>query len=247
MRGVMTAEQVLERLGGRAVLSHETAARLHGIEFHLDDGTERVSVPRARHGRGAAGWVVHRADVGIAETEARDGLRCTDLLRTLTDLARVLDHQRAVVALDSALRLGLVHVSELAPMGRCWGRGAARVRAAHAALDPLSGSVLETLLRLALADSGLTSPKTQYRVTDHGHEVARVDFCWPEQRLIVEADGFAYHSGRDDYRRDRQRMNELERLGWRVLRFTWEDVVHRPAHVVALVRACLAQDLRSAA
>jgi very-short-patch-repair endonuclease len=245
MRDVMTPEQVLERLGTRAVLSHETAARLHGIELHEDEGVQRVSVPRARNGRGAPGWKVHRAEV--AEVEVREGLRCTDAARTVADLARVLDHTRAVVAADSALRLGLVRLSELAPMARAMGRGAARVREVHAAMDAKSGSVLETLLRLALAEAGIPRPVTQYRVTDHGREVARVDFCWPEQRLVVEADGFAFHSSRDDYRRDRQRMNELERLGWRVLRFTWEDVVHRPDHVTGLVRACLAQVLRSAA
>ena len=66
-----------------------------------------------------------------------------------------------------------------------------------------------------------------------------MDFCWPSQRLVVEADGFAYHSSRDDYRRDRRRMNELERLGWRVLRFSWEDVTQRPDYVTTLVGACL--------
>jgi hypothetical protein len=244
---VITAEQALDRLGEKAVLSHETAARLHGIELHEDDGTDRITVPRSRNGRGADGWLVHRADVPKVDIEVREGLRCTDVVRTLTDLARVLDHAQAVVAADSALRLGLVRLSELAPMGRTHGRGAARVRGVHAALDPRSGSVLETLLRLALAEAGLPEPVSQYGVMDHGHEVARVDFCWPERRLIVEADGFAFHSSRDDYRRDRQRMNELERLGWRVLRFTWEDVVHRPDHVTGLVRSCLAQGLGFAA
>jgi hypothetical protein len=191
--------------------------------------------------------VVHRADVAEADVEARDGLRCTGVARTLSDLARVLDRTKAVVAVDSALRLGLVSPSELAPMGRALGRGSGLLRKVHSTLDPKSGSVLETLLRLALADAGIPSPVTQYRVMEHGHEVARVDFCWPERRLIVEADGFAFHSSRDDYRRDRQRMNELERLGWRVLRFTWEDVVHRPDHVTGLVRSCLGQALGFAA
>ncbi|MDP9496716.1 MAG: DUF559 domain-containing protein [Actinomycetota bacterium] len=71
--------------------------------------------------------------------------------------------------------------------------------------------------------------------------MAQVDLCWPAACLIVEADGFAFHSDRAAYRRDRERLNQLERLGWRVLRVTWEDVVHRPEHVVALVRECYVQ------
>jgi very-short-patch-repair endonuclease len=55
----------------------------------------------------------------------------------------------------------------------------------------------------------------------------------------VEADGFAFHSERDAYRHDRARGNELVRLRWRVLRFTYEDVIGRPGHVVDLVRECL--------
>ena len=31
----------------------------------------------------------------------------------------------------------------------------------------------------------------------------------------------------------------LARAGWRVLRFSWEDVVHHPQDVVAMVRAAL--------
>jgi very-short-patch-repair endonuclease len=37
-------------------------------------------------------------------------------------------------------------------------------------------------------------------------------------------------------------MNQLALLGWRVLRFTWEDVVNRPEHVVGTIRGCLALD-----
>jgi hypothetical protein len=236
---VIDAEEALRQLGAGAVLSHETAARLHGIALHDDDGTERVTVPRARHGKGVPGWHVHRSDVPSTDTEGRQGLRCTGAARTLADLARVQDHDKAVCAIDAALRERVVAEEDLLPLAAIRGRGARGVRAAVAAADPKSGSVLETLLRLVIAEAGLPTPVSQYQVADHGHEVARVDFCWPDERLVVEADGYAYHSNREHYRRDRRRTNELARLGWRVLRFTWEDVVGRPEHVVALIRACL--------
>lgn len=236
---MIDAEEALRQLGPKATLSHQTAARLHGIPLLDDDGTEHLTVPRARNGRGLPGWVVHRNDVPEEHIDGRDGLRCTGAVRTLADLARVLPHASAVCAMDSALREGVVAVDDLLPLARTMGRGAKAVRAALAACDPKNGSVLESLLRVALAAAGLPAPLTQYRVIDHGHEVARVDFCWPDKRLIVEADGFAFHSSRDDFRRDRERMNDLERLGWRVLRFTWEDVKGRPDHVTGLVRACL--------
>lgn len=236
---VIDGEEVLRLLGAGAVLSHETAARLHGIALLEDDGTERVTVPRSRNGRGVAGWQVHRSDIPKGDVEARQGVRCTSAARTLADLARVLPHVGAVCAMDAALREGVLEPEDVMPLARARGRGARALRAVAAACDPKSGSVLESLLRLALAAAELPSPRTQYRIHDHEEEVARVDFCWPEHRLVVEADGYAFHSSRDDYRRDRRRMNELERLGWRVLRFSWEDVTQRPEHVTGLVRACL--------
>ena len=231
--------EALRLLGPRATLSHETAARLHGIALHDDDGTQRITVPHDRHGRGVPGWSIHRADLPTADVVVLEELRCTSAVRTLNDVARVLPHREAVCALDSALRGRVVTARDLRPLHSVQGRGARAVRAAVAAADPKSGSMLETLLRVALAEAGLPRPVTQHLVLDHGQEVARVDFCWIAQRLIVEADGFAFHSNRDDYRRDRRRMNDLERLGWRVLRFTWEDITQRPEHVVGMVRACL--------
>ena len=41
-------------------------------------------------------------------------------------------------------------------------------------------------------------------------------------------------------RGDRRKGNALARAGWTVLRFTWHDVVSRPAYVVAEIRAALA-------
>ena len=78
----------------------------------------------------------------------------------------------------------------------------------------------------------------EVRGTD-GRLLVRVDFAWPAQRLVVETDGFAFHADRAGYRSDRRRTNALILDGWRVLRFSWEDVVREPAAVVAAVRAAL--------
>jgi very-short-patch-repair endonuclease len=235
---VIDAAEALRRLAP-AWLSHETAARTLGLEL-LNDGEQRITVARNRSRLTLPGWCVVRSDVLPDERETREELACTSVVRTLRDLAHVLPLDEAVVTADSALRLGAVRLDDLTRMGTVLGRGAPGPRQVLHHLDPRSGSVLESLLRVALAEAGLPRPRTQYRVVDEdGIEVARVDFCWPAARLVVEADGYAFHSSRDDYRRDRRRMNELERLGWRVLRFSWEDVTQRPDHVTGLVRACL--------
>jgi hypothetical protein len=234
----MDADEALRRAGRAAALSHETAARCWGVEL-LEPGRDRLTVPRNRSRLVLDGWVVVRAGVG-GDVAVLAGRPVTSVARTVADLARVLPCPEAVAAADSALRQGLLTADELAGRLR-WARGrdASRLRAVARAVDPLCGSVLETLLRLALADAGLPAPVTQHPVRDRGSFVGRVDFCWPDRSLVVEADGFAFHADRLAYRRDRERQNQLERLGWRVLRFTWEDVRGSPEHVVALIRDCL--------
>lgn len=61
-----------------------------------------------------------------------------------------------------------------------------------------------------------------------------------EQRLVVEIDGWAYHSTPDRFQGDRTRQNRIVAAGWDVLRFTWRDVTERPGYVIATIRATLA-------
>lgn len=223
-----------------AVLSHEEAARQHGIELLDDNGVRRMTVPRNFSHVVLAGWRVSRRDLGESIV-LPNGMRVTPAGPTVLDLARVLPVPAAVVSGDSALRKKLVTVAVLADLAAAArGRGRPEVQLVVGLLDPRCGSVLESLFRVLVLQAGLPAPATQVQIADGADVLCRVDFCWRAERLIVEVDGFAFHSDREAYRRDRQRMNALERLGWRVLRFTWEDVVGRPAYVLALVRECLA-------
>ena len=61
-----------------------------------------------------------------------------------------------------------------------------------------------------------------------------------EGRVVVELDGFAYHSGRREFDEDRRRDRELALQGYVVLRFTARDVLDDRDRLVATVRAALA-------
>ncbi len=65
------------------------------------------------------------------------------------------------------------------------------------------------------------------------------DVLWPEQRLIVELDGYRAHAGRTAFEADRARDVELKALGYDVLRFTWQQVTLRSAEVARTVRRLL--------
>jgi very-short-patch-repair endonuclease len=59
------------------------------------------------------------------------------------------------------------------------------------------------------------------------------DFAWPAHRLVVETDGYRYHASRETKRRDNRRDRQLTALGWRPVRFTYEEVALEPAEVAA--------------
>lgn len=223
----------------RGVASHQDAALLLGIELVEPSPTRHVTVARSRSRLSRPGTTVHRCDVD--GTLLVDGIPLTSGVRTVLDLCRTLALAHAVAAADSALRKQRVSLPELVDAAAALppALGRPRVRAVVTRLDPLSGSVLESLGRILLEDAGLRPFETQHVVRDGRRVIGRVDFAWPEQRLVVEFDGFAFHADRISYRNDRRRTNQLVLAGWRVLRFSWEDVVGSPHLVVGQVRRAL--------
>jgi very-short-patch-repair endonuclease len=71
-------------------------------------------------------------------------------------------------------------------------------------------------------------------------EGEEVDFLWRAQRLIVETDGHQAHRTRTAFERDRAKDARLTMLGYRVVRFTYRQLVHEPQTVARTLRALLA-------
>jgi len=65
------------------------------------------------------------------------------------------------------------------------------------------------------------------------------DIVFEILKLVVEVDGWAFHTTPDRFHRDRERQNRLVAAGWTVLRFTWRDLVERPEYVLATIRTML--------
>lgn len=226
----------------RAVVSHTTAAKLLGIGLVFDDPLTHVTWPRA-YGRSGDAWVTsHWADIAEPDVTFVAGLRCTGAVRTVLDLAATLPLEQAVAAADSALRAGLTTTAELTaavdalPPKR---PGVRLLRRVLGLLDPSSGSVLESILRVLLVLNGLAPPETQYVIRSaDGAYIVRADFAWPDLLVVVEADGFEHHgSDVGRWRKDLARANLMTLAGWRLLRFSWDEVLHRPDLVVSQVRA----------
>jgi very-short-patch-repair endonuclease len=71
-------------------------------------------------------------------------------------------------------------------------------------------------------------------------EGKRVDFFWPKERVVVEADSYGYHGDRPAFERDHQSTVDLQVAGYRVLRTTYKMLQSNPRPFLRLVRESLA-------
>jgi very-short-patch-repair endonuclease len=225
------ARAVLLELGPAAALRGRSAAVVWGLDMLVEPERLEVQV-RPEQSR------VVRRDLDLRRTtdsvQVVGGLAVTRLVDSLRGCAQDRPLAEAVAIVDSALRRGLLPVRTIV--------GSSRLARAVALADPQAGSVLESALRVLLAQHGLF-PSSQYVIRHRGRFVARVDFCFPEHGLIVETDGRRWHDPEDARSFDRRRANACASLGWRLLRFTWAEVMHDPSYVVATVRRALAESL----
>ena len=243
---VQHVRAVLLSLGEGAAAGGTAAACLRGWGLlHEPVRTLDVVVPRGRsRTRLARVRPIQRRRarcealvVGGADTEP---LLATSAVETVLDCCRSLSLLDAVVVCDSALRSAQLTLRQLRQAAaRLRGhRHAARVRQVLGLCDPDSGSVLESVLRVRMVQGGITGFSTQRVIlNDAGRHILRVDFCFEAARLVVETDGSRWHP---DPSRDRRLDNRLVAAGWRVLRFTWAEVVHDPEAVLGLIRTALA-------
>lgn len=225
--------------GPGAVASHRGAAWLWGL---ADEMHREIAGPQRSPGGGV---IVHRRPPEDVRRVVRRGVPCTDPLRTVVDLAGLGDEDLVEAALDRGVASGLFTVAavsaELERRARSGLRGVALLREC---LDRrlvgtgVRPSDLELAMDRVLVRHRLPTPARQHRLAGTRY---RLDYAWPAARLAVEVDGYGHHSGWDAFCTDRERQNALVLAGWTVLRFTWSDVLRRPAHVAQQVHLALAR------
>ena len=84
-------------------------------------------------------------------------------------------------------------------------------------------------------------PASRSRSRSTGIGPYRLDFAWPERKVIVETDGWATHGRRAAFEDDRAKDATLLAAGWRVLRVTYRRLRREPMLVAAQLAAVLAQ------
>lgn len=228
--------------GEGVVLSHRTAAALWRlVPKTAADGIVHVTVAGRQCGR-PAGVSVHRTRLLTPrDIRRRDGLTLTSPARTLLDLASIdtSDHELDR-ALNEARVLKLVRDRDLSDVLERAGRrrGTARLGALirRNAGPGITRSEGERRFLALIRAAGLPEPERNARI--HGFEV---DFLWRPQKVVVEADSFAFHATPRAFERDRRRDRILGMAGVTVKRVTWWQIVEEPYATVATVAWTLAR------
>lgn len=220
--------------GPKAVLSHRSAAALWELRTSVRTPTD-VTAPRDP--RRACGQIhCHRArTLPRTDVTERRGVPCTTVPRTLLDLAETVDRRSLERACDQAEVLRLLDVRAVRDLlDRAHGRrGVPLLRTVLGKYDigeGLTRSELEERFLAICARTRVPRPQVNAWLTVGGHAM-QIDFLWSPQRLVVETDGYRFHSSRRAFESDRRRDQSLALAGWTVLRFTWRQVARDPHDV----------------
>jgi very-short-patch-repair endonuclease len=225
--------------------SHGSAIQVWDVKIaEVVRALAEITIDRAAPAvRPRAGLLVHRAAIADHELRLVNGVPVLDPARTVIDLARREPPEIGLAVADAFLRAGRTNLDALqASLAAVAGlRGVVIARRIVALADGRSESPMESICRWQFVSAGLPVPQIQHNYIDrYGSFVARVDFYWPEARLVVEFDGWDSHMGRRDlFASERRKHNRLVADGVLVLRFTAEDILRRPYEVIAQIRAAL--------
>lgn len=226
--------------GARAALSHGDAAALwdllpaRGSVIHITTPSRSGRVPDRRRVR------LHRiGTLADDERTVSTGIPVTTPARTLLDLAPSL-RPRALE--DVIERMDRLQLFDLVAVRRCLDAhprqsGAPKLRMVLERLTSTdTRSPLEVAMLQLCDDYNLPTPLANTHIAGF-----LVDFHWPGTDLIIETDGFAFHRTRTAFDADRERDQALALAGYRVIRFTYDQVTRRRRDTARRLRALLQQ------
>ena len=220
--------------GPGALISHYPAAVLWEWRPPAE-GPVDVTIPgrKARHRDGIR---IHTATLHPQDITRRHHIPVTSAARTLLDLAATTTPNELDRALNEARLQHRVSSHSLNEQFSRYPhhRGTAALREAIPQEPKLTRSEAERLMLDLIRKARLPTPEANVRIG--GYEV---DLVWREARLIAEIDGYAFHSSRRSFERDRRKDRDLQALGYTVLRFTWRELTAEPEAVVAAITRAL--------
>ena len=201
------------------VVGFRSAAALHRLDGY-DVGPVEIIAPNQRASLARVATTYQRR-IETCDLTVINGLRCTSIARTLTDIASVDPLPRVTTAFECAWRRGasLVWIEQTARRLQRPGQRGTKVilkLVEEAAQSRPTESALE--VRLAAVLVGLKGLVRQHEVRDaNGRFIARTDFALPQLRLAIEAHSREFHFAATAVTRDEEREHKMKQLGWEVM------------------------------
>lgn len=231
------------------VLSHRSAARFHGLGRFAPLRPPEVTARRSGSDYRLPVAHVHTTTwLPPDDHLVIDGIGVLSVARTLFSLAGSVSQGIPVSTtrqlVDQAIR------ERKATDAWLWSRleairrrGRRGVSVLEGILTARSGRPTESWLEGAFLDllmaADIPLPACQQRIGQRGAFLARVDFLYAGSNIVIEVSGSEGHASADQRAGDAHRRNELQLRGFRVLEFTYVDIVETPQAVVAEVRRAL--------
>jgi very-short-patch-repair endonuclease len=218
--------------GPSATVAGPAAAFWHGMGARAPTPVGLV-VPSRTGSRQTPGVRVRRRDLPEEDVAFLRGLRVTGLALTALEAAVVLPDGSAF--LDRALQRHVPFVEVYHAYCRALGcRGSADMSRLLVVAADRADSAAERIVVRLLRAAGVTG-----WVLGHSFGPYKIDVAFPDAKVAVEIDGWAWHVDQERFVGDRRKQNALVQAGWTVLRFTWHDLTRAPHSVVAQIRAAL--------
>ena len=219
--------------GPTAILSHFSAAALYGL-VRWDDRFPEVTVPERRPRSIAASACTEPPSL---DATRHKGIPITTPARTLIDLAATFDYRALRRAVREAQR-NLVTIPQiLETLDRLGPRpGIANLTKILATGHAPTRSELEDAVLDLILKAGFQRPDVNQPIRLQGRRIVP-DFRWPDQHLVIEADGAEWHDDRLTREDDAERQAILEAHGERVIRVTWAQAIAHRTQTLERIRA----------
>jgi hypothetical protein len=219
--------------GDKALLSHGSAASLWGFYKYWDQPFE-VTVPSLRK---RPGIKVHRSRTLTGpDFDCQLGIPVTSPARTALDIAPRLNDKRLTRVVNDGRHARLLHLVDLADV--------VNRNPKHQPQNGLGGSSTrrrrprarpsKTTSSRSPSATGLPAPVTNTYL--FGYEI---DVLYSAERVIVELDGYEFHSDRTTFGRDRKRDAVMLAADYQTVRITGEQMENDGEHEALLLMAIL--------
>lgn len=249
-RHLLLVTAVMRQYGDDVAVSHVSAClEQGGPNWGLDLSQVHLTNLFSIGERAGAGVRHHRGRCYVDDVTRAAGHWITAPARTALDTASLVPRDPAVAILDHFLNKGLATRDQYDAVFMSMKEWPATL-AMHRKLELCTGrseSVGETRTSLLCHDQHLPTPQQQFEIFHpSGRLAGRVDFAWPEQRLLLEFDGLQkYHR----YRREGESVEQMvlrekaredllrELTGWMMIRLVWADLASPAATAQRIRRA----------